>query len=178
MVKFSKTNNAKSGRGFSLLETLVALAILNAAILGPITLASNSIRSASLSHNITTASFLAEEAAEFIRAKREKNIYSGGDWLASLGGCAVASPCRVSMTADGEISVVSCGGSCAPLNYDSSAGLYWYESGSASIFTRIFTIEETKENKEAKILVTVSWKERFLGGDQNVRLESYISNWH
>lgn len=178
MIKFLNKNNAKSDRGFSLLETLVALAILNAAILGPITLASTSIRSASLSHNITAASFLAEEAAELVRARREKNIYSGGDWLAGLDGCAVASPCRVSMAADGEISVVSCSGSCAPLNYDSSAGLYWYESGNASIFTRIFTIEEIKENKEAKVLVTVSWKERFLGGDQNVRLESRIFNWH
>ncbi len=160
------------------METLVALAILNAAILGPITLAISSIRSASLSHNIAVASFLAEEAAELARAKREENIYAAGNWLANLDSCAVGSPCRISMAANGEISVVFCGGSCAPLNYDSDTGLYWYESGDASIFTRTFTIEEIENEKEAKILVTVSWKERFLGGDKNVRLESRLFNWH
>ncbi|MBI2627987.1 MAG: prepilin-type N-terminal cleavage/methylation domain-containing protein [Candidatus Niyogibacteria bacterium] len=168
----------KSGKGFSLLETLVALAILNAAILGPISLAYVSIRSASLSHNITIAAFLAEEGVELARSQREKNIYSGNDWLNSLAGCAVGSPCRIATAADGEISVVSCGGSCAPLNYDSDIGLYWYESGNASIFTRSFTVEEIKENKEAKVTMTVSWKERFLSGNQNIQLESHLSNWH
>jgi len=164
--------------GFSLLETLVALAILNAAILGPINLAYISIRSASLSHNITTAAFLAEEGVELARSQREKNIYSGNNWLTVLIDCTVDSPCRIATVADGEIEIVPCGGLCAPLKYDSVTGLYWYESGNASIFTRTFTIDEITENKEAKITITVSWKERFLGGVQNVQLESRLFNWH
>lgn len=178
MIKFFNKIHAKSGKGFSLLETLVALAILNAAILGPITLAVNSIRSASLSHNITAASFLAEEAAELVRAQREENIYAGNNWLANLDGCTTGGPCRISMDTAGEISIVSCGGSCAPLKRDFDAGLYWYESGDTSIFTRTFTIEEIKNEKEVKVAVTISWKERFLGGNQNVKLESHLSNWH
>lgn len=174
--KATRTNPKNKFGGFSLLETLVALAVLNAAILGPIALATSSIRSASLSHNITIASFLAEEAAELVRARREENIYADNDWLNGFDGCTAGSPCRISTDANGEISVNFCGGSC-PLNYDSGVGLYWHDGGTASIFTRTFTVEEIKENKEVKVLVAVSWKERFLSGDKNVQLESRLSNW-
>jgi len=47
-------------KGFTLLETFVALSILTFVVIGPLTLASYSIRSASLSQNQLTAFYLAQ----------------------------------------------------------------------------------------------------------------------
>lgn len=66
--------------GFTLVETLVAIAVLLAVIVGPITLIAHGLFSASFSRNHLIASNLAQEGIELIRAVRDNNIL-----CASLG---------------------------------------------------------------------------------------------
>ncbi|MBI5045972.1 MAG: prepilin-type N-terminal cleavage/methylation domain-containing protein [Candidatus Niyogibacteria bacterium] len=172
----------KPNSGFSLLETLVALAILNAAMLGPITLAYNSIRSASLSHDKTIAAFLAEEAVELVRAKRDANIYQGSNWLDGLlGVCVAGNPCLVDATVDMSTAIRLCAGNCVvKYQYDAftNSGFYKHQAGVDTVFSRQVVVDEVTAGKEAKITVTVSWKERFLPLESKVEIEEHIFNWH
>lgn len=73
--------NGKFLTGFTLLETLVAIAVLLAALIGPVALIGHALSSASFSKNNVIAHNLAQEGMELFRAIRENNIL-----CASLGG--------------------------------------------------------------------------------------------
>ncbi len=60
-------------RGFTLLESLVAVAILALAIAGPLYAASRSIIAAQLSRDKLTASYLAQEGIEYVRQVRDNS---------------------------------------------------------------------------------------------------------
>jgi len=67
--------------GFSLLETTVAVAILIIAVVGPLTLASTSIKSFSQAKNGLLAASLAQEGIELVRNYRSSNVLGGRGWL-------------------------------------------------------------------------------------------------
>lgn len=60
--------------GFTLIETLVAIALLLAVLVGPITLIAHSLFSTSFSRNDLIANNLAQEGIELVRAVRDNNI--------------------------------------------------------------------------------------------------------
>ena len=75
----SRTKSKQQG-GFTLLETLVAIFILSLALTGPIYIATLAIRSSVESRDSISAYYLAEEAIEVIRNRRDtRSLYRGGD---------------------------------------------------------------------------------------------------
>jgi hypothetical protein len=81
-MKISISNKYKDfKRGFSLLETMVAITILMTTIVGPLALASKGIVFADYVKNEITGFYLAQEAIEAIRNIRDGNIKNAGDWL-------------------------------------------------------------------------------------------------
>lgn len=62
-------------KGFTMIETIVALAVLTAAIIGPVTLVTRAIFSSSFSRNDLIGYNLAQEGIELIRAVRDNNIH-------------------------------------------------------------------------------------------------------
>lgn len=158
-------------RGFSLLETIVAISILTLALLGPLALAAFALRSASLSENEVIAFNLAEEGMEFVINKRDSNIFAGaGNWLEGLANCQSANGCFVDVTNN---SVRTCSANCPFLKRNTSSGLYNYVSGSDTIFRRKVTLESVSSNSdERKVKVSVSWAERF--GNRSFTLEHNI----
>lgn len=168
--------------GFSLLETLVALAILTITMLGPMTLASSSIRSASLSHNNIIASFLAEEAAEVVRAKRDANVYEGlADWLDVIKECkppGEGDQCIVDVFASSPEKIIDkCAGECPKIKYDNDNGTYQYNTGNDTPFKRIVYVDVISVNKEVKVYVIVEWQERFLSVPSTIELNESLFNW-
>lgn len=72
-----KTNDMK--KGFTLIETLVAITILIVGVLGPLTIAVRGISDGFFARNQIAANYLAQEAVEVIFNKRQTNcLYSGG----------------------------------------------------------------------------------------------------
>lgn len=157
--------------GFSLLETTVAVAILVAAVIGPLTLASSSIKSSSQAKNNLAAAGLAQEGVELMRNFRAKNVFEGSVWTAGMDSCFSASGCQIDAA---TLEIAACGASCSNLNFNQSSGLYSYGSGAPTIFIRTISIEAISAD-EIKIKVLVAWQERF--GPQKFTLEEYLLNW-
>ena len=167
-------------RGFSLLETTVAVAILVTAVLGPLSLASLSIKSSSQAKNNLIAANLAQEGMELMRNFRANNVFVFGNsgWTAEMDSCFFAAGCQIDAATP---ATVACGASCSNLNFDQNSGLYSYDAGAPTLFIRTINIETVplglppSTANEIKIIVSVSWQERF--GLQEFALEEHLLNW-
>ncbi len=173
-MKKSQISNLKSqNKGFTLLETLVAVAILALVIIGPLELAARAIGYSKMSRNQITASFLAQEAMEYIRNKRDTSRQSGNinNWVPTSGltTCNNANGCRIDVINN---DVNQCTANCIPLKYDSSGGYYNYSIGQDTDFVRIIKISTPTYQEELKIEVTVKWAEKF--GGKSFILTQYL----
>lgn len=75
-------------KGFTLIETFIAITVLLMAILGPMTLVSRSIADASYAANQITAFYLAQEGLELVINRREQNEDLPDNlWLQGLDDC-------------------------------------------------------------------------------------------
>ena len=163
--------------GFTLVETLVAIAILLLAVAAPLSLATKSLNSSALSKQQIIASFLAQEAMEYIRNVRDENVLKYDDWLKNginLKSECVDGKCQVDAY---EKKMKKCLGNCDPLKYDNSTGLFNIagNSGDNSPYTQ--TVEITQiNNQEIAVKVTVSWKGTN-GADYKVIARENLTNW-
>ena len=108
----------KSGAGFTLIETLVAVAIIMLAIAGPLVSANRALVSAYIARDQLTASYLGQEGVEYVRRMRD-SVYLY-DYKADPSNSNLATLAFSDFTA-GSIpgSIKSCflgSGSCALLD--------------------------------------------------------------
>ncbi|MBI1956915.1 MAG: prepilin-type N-terminal cleavage/methylation domain-containing protein [Candidatus Niyogibacteria bacterium] len=160
-------------RGFSLLETIIAIAVLTLAMTAVFTLVSSGIRSISASADELTAYFLASEGLEYIRNIRDGNIISVPPHPAFddavFGPCITSSGCFVDSRAAGGAGVIaSCDPAlgCPPLRFNREGGFYNHDvvvtrTNEDSIFTRQITmtcISPTIPCEEYRVLATMTWR--------------------
>ena len=166
----NKTGNECAG--FSLLETLIAIAVLTAAVLGPLALSSRSIRYVETSRNNLIASNLAQEGLELVKNIRFNNIINGRQWDRDLTTCRTSpNGCFIYPV---DLRVRNCSSNCRFLNFDSSLHLYNYRSGSETNFRRVITIRDIN-NDEMRIMSSMLWRDKF--GNHNFTLETSLLNW-
>lgn len=174
-----------SKKGFTLLETLVAVFILSLALTGPIYIATLAIRGSVESRDNISAYFLAEEAVEYIRNIRDTNSLRGIDWLESMRDCHVTVGTEIKnicvLTRPGSgYQLNQCGGDCPALSFDpNTTPVYGGEGkGSASIttskFVREIYLEDRVPNKEVDVHVTVKWVEK--GRDRQFKIVQTLFN--
>lgn len=172
-----KKNILKSGKGFTLIETMVAITILFISITGPISLAGQALRTIAFSKNNLIAANLAQEGVELIRDYRANNILQTVSWTQGIGPCESANGCYLDpkeMDNSGtQLKVRACPSNCPPITFDPATGLYGYSGSETTSFTR--TIKVSISGDEMKVTVTITWNERF--GDQQFQIESYLDNW-
>lgn len=169
--------------GFTLIETLIAVSVLMIAIVGPLTLAQNGISSAVYARDQITASYLAQEAIEFVRNVRDQNNLGQvpGGWLSGLDKC-VGSTCGVDPNAAGNLQVISCtisNQNCL-LYFNPSLGVYTHDStlsAVASNFSRqvVITTPIGGSANEALVSVTISWQSGKIA--RSFTLNEHILNW-
>jgi prepilin-type N-terminal cleavage/methylation domain-containing protein len=169
-----KHTNAK---GFTLVETLVAIVILLLVVIGPITVAQKGIQNAYFANERVTATFLAQEAIEGIRKYRDDlalNAWDSETTTNTTWTPSCTSSCAYVIESN---TLGTCGNNNAcRLRFDTTDYLYTHVFSAESIspFTRIITIGGAV-NDGRQLTVDVSWSGRIYGGAvQHVILETWI----
>ena len=180
-------------RGFTIVETLVAITVLMIAIVGPLTVANSALTAALNAKNQMIAINLAQETMEYVKNVKDNNVSAGNDWLqGSNGSNNDISNCKI---VGGETATLSksCGAdpiaqtisSCNSINncllsVDTTNSNYVYTSSnptSLTPFTRSFYVSlanDSSNTTEGMLTVIVSWN---VGSVPNqVQLQEYISS--
>lgn len=173
----------KTNRGFTILETMVAVFILMLAITGPMVFAQSGLRTSFLARDQITAFFLAQDAIETIKNIRDDNGLDGENWLQDIYVCDEGTTdCKIYIdTLSAEPVVDKCVGTCPVLKINSN-GQFGYnfsigDNPEDSRFTRIIHIEETVDERELQIIVEVRWTSNVRVGDSRIVVQENIYNW-
>ena len=189
-----------SREGFTIVETLVAIAILLLSITAPLTIAEKGLASAEAARKEITAFYLAQEAVEYVRNVRDTNALSGtsnlSNWLNGLTDCIGSGVfCGIDTTEQPSKQVIKCNSitnsDCRLLQYignsqnqvnpkDPLFGIFGHRSFSgwtATDITRKVHITEIQVGKEAEVEVTVVWQAGTFGS-RTLVLKENIFNWY
>ncbi len=182
----NKKFNIKN-KGFTLVETLVAIAILSLAITGPMVIAQKGVSSSIYARDEVTAFYLAQEAVEYVRNVRDTNRIAGygSDWLSEFtaANCIDAGGgqrCQINGIEDFDVpsreseAISECNtlpqqsgvDTCQPISFDSTKNLYGYsevdtsgDTWTPTEYTRTVDIKKEPSNSnEAVVTVSVSWQ--------------------
>jgi len=122
-----------SSRGFTLIETLVAVTLLSVAITAPMSLTTRSLAAAYYARDQITAFHLAQEAIESVRHARDHNILlnAQGTSIDLLDGVPnTGSPFTVNTLNDDMQPCPLVPAPCPPLQvHQASGGVYGYRAG-------------------------------------------------
>lgn len=174
-----------STRGFTLVETLVAITVIVTAIVGPLYAVQQSLSASRSAREQLVASSLAQEGVEFVRGVRDSNFLQNNaspgsrTWLGGFDGTTgsastyancITAPCVVDSTQNTISRTVT------PL-YLSSTGLYnQASSGTVTPYTRTVQLTAVSgSTTEMVVTVTVTWTTR--GQSRNVTITERLHNW-
>jgi prepilin-type N-terminal cleavage/methylation domain-containing protein len=174
-------------KGFTLIETMVAISILTIAIIGPMFALQQGVVSSYTARDRLVASNLAQDGVEYVHAIRDNNyLYniafpgSPRSWFYGLDGtdgsinCTGGSQCVV----DGfNNTVLLCSSTCPKLKL-LSTGIYNQGVTSTSNpetgFTRTVKLSQVSPT-EMKVSVTVSWT---TGGiPYSIEIVEHLQDW-
>ncbi len=158
-------------QGFTLLETIVALTVIVAAMTGPIALTTRGIFDAKFAKNKLVAADLAQEGLEIIRQCRDNNILQSRAWNFSMGAGDWQADVISSTLLQCPLAPFITG---ASLLRDGDSGLYNYVSGNSSMFTRRITISEPATD-QMFVISNITWSEG--GIDRVMTLQETLYNW-
>ena len=179
---------------------MVAISILSLAITGPLVIAQKGISSAIYARDQITASYLAQEAVEYVRNARDTNrilISSNPNisWLDGLSKCMpinngsgtyTLQSCTIDARLDYRTdpsAITTCPGNvCPAISFNSStnqgsSGFYGYNIGTPTIFTRSITIDNRVSGKEAEVSVNVSWHTNLFSPLRTFTVKEYLFNF-
>jgi Tfp pilus assembly protein PilV len=165
MSRIIKQNN----KGFTLLEALVAISILMVAVAAPITIAQKGLSSAVFSKDQMIASYLAQDAIEFIKNRRDVATINdenfdwdeGGfltEFVECLGSDLSGDECQIDTIANSDN--ITAYSASRNLIKDNN-GFYQYEGTEPQTkFNRKVVMSANRiegEDNEILVTVTVSW---------------------
>jgi prepilin-type N-terminal cleavage/methylation domain-containing protein len=172
-------------KGYTLIELMVAVAILGLGITGSLFLLNQTLRNTSVVKNNFIATYLASEGIELVRNMRDTNWRNGkvledggvNDWRFGLqvqmsSPCLPANDCGM----DFNDAALMAGQAIAFLKFDpSTGGKYYYDVGLNTIFKREISVEDLTAPFSIKVISTISWTEK---GIPKLRvIEEHLYNW-
>jgi len=170
-------NTPNTQKGFTMVESLVAVTILVVAMAGPLTIAQKGLATASFAKDQVTAFFLAQDLVESILVQRSSNVIAGDNWLTGLSSCI-----GVVCSADtiNWLPTVCAGGTgtCENLRFSNSTHMYGHDPGwTLTKFNREFTLSQVPLNSnELALDIKITWTTGLLSKEINIR--EHIFNWH
>ena len=172
-----QSNKMEVRGGFTIVETLVAVAVLMIAVAGPLVVATKGLNSALASKNQMIASYLAQDTMETVKNIRDNNLVAlksdpnwKNKWLQVFGysvngecsslnnGCDVNGVDKVGASLDRT----TCPGGPCRIYYKDDTGYTHKNIGGATVFLRSFYFDAQPENNrrpEVLVHVIVDWKE-------------------
>ncbi len=177
----------KKEKGFTLVETLIAISILMISVAAPLSLAAKGIQAANLAKEQIVAYYLAQDAFEMVKNIVDSNklgsySYSQGEMIhGDLNDICIFNECKID-TLTGKIEIYSLG---EKIKFSKTNNIYGFDSASASdytdtIYERYFKIEKVQDDgssiDEIRVLITIKWDVPFVG-EQTYTLKSNITNW-
>lgn len=182
------------------METLVAISLLLLAITGPMVFAQNGLRAAFQSRDQVTAFYLAQDAIEFIKNRRDHNILEKepDQWLDSFaecesnggreGGCTFDTsapdgyiePCSFTALEVGCLGEDPEGTDDVPLKINSEGVIGFGDTSASpnSIFARTVYVDPTEGvAEEARVTVIVRWRSHENLGTREIEMVEYVRNW-
>ena len=160
----------KKESGFSLMEVLLAIFIILAALTGIMSLIASINASVAVSSSKLVAANLAQEGIEIVKSIRDLNVgvNNWDDWYASISG---VNEYLVQYSDEAFRPWQD-----IPLKFDPAAGLYGYDSGAATAFAFKRKIILTKiSDEEIKVEAVISWVEH--NRPQTLTAEDRLWNW-
>lgn len=178
----------RSKRGFTILESIVAIIILSLSISGVFSAVQQSLSQSIIAKDEVKAFYLAQEAIEIIRNKRDNNqLYkieypTSNTWLYGIAensgdDCYFGKVCQVDASAQIPPSLAYCGndwGDCPYLKQNQDTFLYGYASGYDTNFKREVKIELV-DTHEVAIIVRISWKKGLI--EREFKVKTLLFNW-
>lgn len=180
----------------TLVESLIAISVLVIAVLGPMSIVAQALRTSYFTRDQMTAYYLAQEPIEYVRNIRDKNSLTKFDvteWLndMTVTGSPVindvdqADPVKYSLTRDalGAYQLALCTANvCDKLNINTDTRLYGGPAGIGvrpSIYKREVAFfkapgDDTAE-QEVVIEVKMTWTQ--VGGTYTFKLRDSLANW-
>lgn len=162
------------GRGFTIIESLIAISILVMAVIGASGAVQTGISSYIYSKDQIIAFHLAQEGFEQIRNIRDENGLKNIDWLTGISAVS-GDPCYFgnACIADpvGTTLLTRCGlpGSCQILRQNASTGFFGYDgTWPTTIFRREIILTSINAH-EVSVLVTVNWSKGTMSRQFKVR---------
>lgn len=173
-----------TARGFTLVETLIAIVILTLSIVGPFQIVQGVLDSAYNARDELIGTGLAQEGMEYIREVRDSNYLNnaknngGISWLSGFDGTSGTPNClsNTCMMDPMSNNVYQCTGttcSYGPLYLDTNYVYNQQQRGVATKFVRSVTMTTISAN-ETLVTVTVTWVNH---GTRSVVLKEYFRNW-
>jgi prepilin-type N-terminal cleavage/methylation domain-containing protein len=167
-----------SKKGFTIIESLIAIAVLVTVVMGTMAVVQTGISSYIYSKDQIVAFYLAQEGFEQIRNLRDENRLKNLHWLAGISQqssdpCYFSNACYVDVVANPV--PIRCGASGCPVLRQSATGYFGYDLGwSPSKFTRVITLRSINED-EIAITVEVSWVKGIVSREFKAR--ENLLNW-
>lgn len=169
-------------KGFTLLETIVAVGVLAIGIVASLTLVSKSVQTVRMSQNRLIASYLAQEGVELVRNIRDGNWNNGDPWDDWDGDGNSDSGSYIYCEIDynnNDINLTACDSDLlSPFLILDSAGStksYSYDLGGRdTIFKRSIFIGSLGSDQK-QITSYVTWTDR--GTNHNVVIIALLYNW-
>lgn len=180
-------------KGYSLVETLVAVSILLLSIVGPMTIAAKGIQTGIFVGDQTTAIFLAQEEIESVVAIRNdyglEAVFNGEEsweWTdeanSPIAACFTANGCNLTWNDSGtplyEVDLCTASNGNCQLSYSSNVlarSRYQVGTGEPTMYTRTLHLSNIDTN-EVEAIVTVRWNAKLFGGQREVVLRSSLFN--
>ena len=183
---------ARDRRGFTLIETLVAIVVMVTAITATFAVVASALEGSASARDSVTSYFLAQGAFELIKNRRDTNGISGENWLTEIQKCTgngcVADLIESDSPTTGSITFTSCSNANCDgrkrLYQSGSTNVYGHDStlGEETQFTRFIRVNELTDHdsdgESDEIEVTVTVTSRLPNGvvDELV-VEEHILNW-
>ncbi|MFZ2151799.1 MAG: type II secretion system protein [Minisyncoccia bacterium] len=176
----------QQNKGFTLIEVLIAIFILITAVVVPLTIGSKAFAYSNFVRDQSAASYLAQEAIEFVRLARDNTSLGGGGWtdFKLLVGTCLANPDDTNYEGcyfnaqEVSPSFAKCDLECPSL-YQQADGTYIYDVSSNKAFVRSVEILIEGEGtplERARVDVTVFWTTNGIT-ERIFEVTDYLTPW-